>query len=62
MILVTGFLLLVKNICTLAFEQVYESYSNLPAIFGDIFILFKYETDFSVDFDKPETAIILKTG
>jgi len=41
----------------LAFDPVYESYNNLPAIFGDKFVSQPYTRDNNIDFDQLEYNI-----
>lgn len=46
--------ILTKPYAALAFDPVYESYKQLPEIFGDQFVSFPYESDGSVNFDRLE--------
>lgn len=43
-----------KPFSALAFDPVYESYKNLPAIFNTGFVSFSFNHDFSIDFKKLE--------
>ncbi len=45
------------RITTLGFDPVYESYFNLPKIYGDKFIRFEKETDGTIDFDHLEKTV-----
>lgn len=42
---------------SLAFDPVYESYSNLPRIYGDHFTVFELESDLSIDFSRLEKTV-----
>jgi aspartate/methionine/tyrosine aminotransferase len=42
---------------SMAFDPVYESYSNLPRIYGDSFTSFELENDLRVDFSKLEQTV-----
>jgi len=45
------------NFSVLAFDPVYETYNNLPAIFGDRFIAQPYTKDNTIDFEQLEYNI-----
>ncbi len=45
------------NFTTLAFDPVYETYNNLPAIFGDKFVSRPYTKDHQIDFEQLEYNI-----
>jgi aspartate/methionine/tyrosine aminotransferase len=45
------------DITALSFDPVYESYSNLPRIYGDRFISFTAETDGNYDLDLLESTV-----
>ena len=42
---------------SMAFDPVYESYSNLPRIYGDKFTAFELEKDFTVDLSRLEETV-----
>jgi len=45
------------KLSSLAFDPVYESYSNLPRIYGDSFTAFELEKDLSINFSKLEKTV-----
>jgi len=45
------------RLSSLAFDPVYESYSNLPRIYGDNFTAFELENDLTINFSKLEKTV-----